>query len=146
MERETERDLKFTNRPTRNLNKQLGLHGSVSLFIFYYVMRMLTPFFLSHARLRSANAVTAQIAVIPQSNFESGTCSRSMHSNFLGRRSNPCYPRFRPTNRPQVSSLFKVARGRFEPTTLWLQDTYRYTTTSKLSEYSYVYSRRSSFF
>ena len=48
--------------------------------------------------LSGANAVELE------SNFGQRTCSRSLHSNFLGRGSNPYSPHYRPTtltNRPQ---------------------------------------------
>ena len=81
-------------------NSDLALAWSLSRFLFQNIpfdlsvtnLFIYTAFLLLHAKLRSAHASMAQIAVVLQSNCEWGTCSRSLHSNCLGRGPNPYSP------------------------------------------------------
>ena len=40
------------------------------IFNFFIILSFLTPFFLSHAKFKSAHASIAQMAVVLQSNYE----------------------------------------------------------------------------
>jgi len=81
------------------------------LFTYLFTLPFLMPFFLSHARLRSAHASTAQTAVVLQSNYELGTCSKSLHSNHLGPRSNPYSPRYRRTTLTNRQMCLRTIMG-----------------------------------
>jgi len=103
--------------------------------IYLFIPPFLTPFFLSHTKLRSAHTSTVQIALVLQNNCEEwGSCSRSLHSNCLRRLLNPYSPHYRLTsltNRPPCLRTIMgeqlvqgcYAWGRFEPANHRLQRT-----------------------
>ena len=65
------------------------------------------PFFFSHTKSRSVHASMARW----QSNYEWGTCSRSLYSNCLRQGSSPYSPHYKPTALTNQTPCLRTSKG-----------------------------------